>query len=183
MKTILMVLLLGVSLPVFAAKPTAKTFYDFQVNTLGGKRVKLSDYKGKAVLVVNTASKCGLTPQYAGLQKLYDRYHAQGLEVLGFPSNDFMQQEPGTAKEIQDFCDLKYHVKFPLMEKNPVTGKLRQPLYDWLVTNSPADAGKEVSWNFEKFLISKEGKIIGRFAPKVTPESPEVIGAIEKAVQ
>ena len=168
----------------FAANaPTS--FHEFKVSTLAGVPVDLSSYKGKVLLVVNTASKCGYTPQYQGLQTIYQRYQPKGFEVLAFPSNDFGGQEPGTAKEIKSFCETKYKVNFPLFEKNPVSGSMKQPLYDWLIKNEPGNlrGPSEVSWNFEKFLISKDGKVLARFRSSVTPESPEVVKAIEGALK
>ncbi len=163
----------------------ASSFYDFKVNTLAGVPVDLSSYKGKVLMVVNTASKCGYTPQYQGLQTLYQRYQPKGFEVLAFPSNDFGGQEPGNAKEIKTFCETKYKVNFPLFEKNPVSGSMKQPLYDWLIKNEPGNirGPSDVSWNFEKFLISKEGKVLARYRSSVTPESPDVVKAIEGALK
>jgi glutathione peroxidase len=163
----------------------ASSFYDFKVNTLAGVPVDLSSYKGKVLLVVNTASKCGYTPQYQGLQTLYQRYQSKGFEVLAFPSNDFGGQEPGNAKEIKTFCETKYKVNFPLFEKNPFSGSMKQPLYDWLVKNEPGNirGPSDVSWNYEKFLISKEGKVLARYRSSVTPESPDVVKAIEGALK
>jgi glutathione peroxidase len=182
------ILALGLVIFGFSGLASAKAatgFYDIKVNTLGGVPVNLTDYKGKALLVVNTASKCGYTPQYEGLQTIYQRYKAKGFEILAFPSNDFGSQEPGSAPEIKKFCETKYKVSFPLFEKNVVSGSHKQPLYAWLVANEPkAKYGQsEVSWNFEKFLISKEGKVLARFRSSVTPESPEVIAAIEGALK
>ncbi len=160
-------------------------FHEFKVNTLAGVPVDLSSYKGKVLLVVNTASKCGYTPQYQGLQTIYQRYQPKGFEILAFPSNDFGGQEPGTAKEIKSFCETKYKVSFPLFEKNPVSGSMKQPLYEWLIKNEPGNirGPSEVSWNFEKFLIAKDGKVLARFRSSVTPESPEVMKAIEGALK
>lgn len=168
-----------------SARAAEKGFHDFQVNAISGESVPLSRYKGKAVLVVNTASRCGYTPQYQGLQSIYHRYHEKGFEILAFPSNDFMSQEPGTGTEIKKFCETKYHVTFPLFEKNPVSGVAKQPLYAWMVKNEPkAKYGQsEVGWNFEKFLISKEGKVLARWRSSTDPESVEVIQAIESAIK
>jgi glutathione peroxidase len=162
---------------------TADSVHAFKVKDLNGKEVSLADYRGKALLIVNTASKCGFTKQYAGLQKLQDEFGPQGLQVLGFPSNDFGHQEPGTADEIKKFCELNYKVKFPLFEKASVSGADRQPLYTWLVGHDPANSGKEVAWNFEKFLISKDGKVLQRFVSKVEPQSPELTSAIDHALK
>jgi glutathione peroxidase len=159
------------------------TLYDFQQKTLDGKDKKLSDFKGKAVLVVNVASKCGLTPQYAGLQKLHEKYAARGFEVLGFPCNQFAGQEPGSAEEIAEFCERNYGVSFPMFAKIDVNGANRAPLYQWL-TSQPTqpDGPGDILWNFGKFLVDKQGGVIARFNPRVAPEAPELTAAIEKAL-
>jgi glutathione peroxidase len=176
---------LTIQAPARAVPPLAGSLYDLKVNTLGGVAVPLSDYKGKVLLIVNTASKCGYTPQYEGLQTIYQRYRAKGFEILAFPSNDFGSQEPGNSSEIKKFCETKYKVSFPLFEKNVVSGSHKQPLYAWLVANEPkAKNGlSEVGWNFEKFLVSKSGKVLARFRSSVTPESPEVVSVIEGALK
>ena len=159
------------------------TLYDFQQKTLEGKDKKLSDFKGKAVLVVNVASKCGLTPQYAGLQKLQEKYAGRGFEVLGFPCNQFMGQEPGTAEEIAEFCERNYGVTFPMFEKIDVNGANRAPLYQWLTSqNTQPDGPGDILWNFGKFLLDKQGNVIARFNPRVAPDAPEVTAAIDKAI-
>ncbi len=147
---------------------------------LNGKPASLSAYAGKVVLAVNTASKCGLTPQYEGLQKLHDRYSPQGFTVLGFPCNQFFHQEPGGADEIQSFCSINYGVTFPLFTKIDVKGADQHPLYA-ILSDFPDDAGKagNVTWNFEKFLVDKDGLVVRRFRPKVVPEDPQIIQAIE----
>src|SRR6476620_1212165 len=167
---------------VEAASP-AKSIYDFQMKDIDGKDVKLSKYKGNVLLVVNTASKCGYTPQYGGLQAIYSKYHDQGFEILGFPANNFGGQEPGTEAEIKEFCTLKYKVTFPMFAKISVKGEDQHPLYTYLTSKEtdPAFAG-DISWNFNKFLIDKNGKILARFSSKDTPESEAVIGAIEAAL-
>jgi glutathione peroxidase len=184
-KTSILAIFSGLFATAAFAATAPTSFHEFKVNTLAGVPVDLSTYKGKVVLVVNTASKCGYTPQYQGLQTIYQRYQPKGFEVLAFPSNDFGGQEPGTAKEIKSFCETKYKVNFPLFEKNPVSGSMKQPLYDWLIKNEPGNlrGPSEVGWNFEKFLISKDGKVLGRFRSSVTPESPEVVKAIEGALK
>jgi glutathione peroxidase len=149
--------------------------------TITGKDSSLADYKGKVVLIVNTASKCGLTPQYEALEALQKKYGSKGFTVLGFPCNDFGNQEPGTADEIQQFCKTKYSVSFPLMEKIHVKGPEQHPLYAALSGKDGAFPG-DVKWNFGKFLIGKDGKAIARFEPKQTPDSPEITAAIEKAL-
>lgn len=153
---------------------------NFTMKSLDGKDVKLSDYQGKVILMINTASKCGYTPQYEGLQKLYTKYQEKGLVLLGFPANDFKQQEPGTDAAIAEFCKENYGVTFPMFSKISVLGAEKAPLYKYLTdaSNDPTKGG-EVKWNFEKFLIGKDGKIIGRYRSAVTPQSDEIVKAIE----
>ena len=147
---------------------------------LNGKPASLSAYVGNVVLAVNTASKCGLTPQYEGLQALQDRYSSKGFTVLGFPCNQFFRQEPGSAEDIQTFCSVNYGVTFPMFAKLDVKGASQHPLYS-ILSDFPDDAGKagNVTWNFEKFLVGKDGRVVRRFRPKVVPEDPEVVKAIE----
>ena len=147
---------------------------------LNGKPASLGAYAGQVVLAVNTASKCGFTPQYAGLQALQDRYSAQGFTVLGFPCNQFFRQEPGSAEDIQNFCSINYGVKFPMFAKLDVKGASQHPLYA-ILSQMPDDSGKagNVAWNFEKFLVDKDGRVVRRFRSKIEPESPEVVKAIE----
>jgi glutathione peroxidase len=154
--------------------------YDAKINTLEGEEADLTDYQGKAVLVVNVASKCGLTPQYEGLQALHDQYAEQGFEVLGFPCNQFMGQEPGSAEEIREFCDTTYSVTFPLFEKVDVNGAQRHPVYEVLTAtaDTEGEAG-DVKWNFEKFLVSPDGEVVGRFRPQVQPDDEALVAAIE----
>ena len=145
--------------------------YDFSANTLDGKPVSLRDYAGKVLLVVNTASKCGFTPQYEGLEALHQKYRNRGLEVLGFPCNQFGAQEPGTAEEIGGFCQKNYGVSFPLFEKIDVNGDGAHPLYRWLKSNAKGVLGTEaIKWNFTKFLIDRQGQVVDRFAPNTKPE-------------
>jgi glutathione peroxidase len=164
-------------------EPPVTSLFDFKQKTLDGKDKNLADFKGKAVLVVNVASKCGLTPQYAGLQKLHEKYAARGFEVLGFPCNQFAGQEPGSAAEIADFCERNYGVTFPMFAKIDVNGANRAPLYQWL-TSQPTqpDGAGDVMWNFGKFLLDKQGKVVARFNPRVAPDAPELTAAIEKAL-
>jgi glutathione peroxidase len=159
------------------------SIYDVPVNTLHGEPTSLADYKGKAVLVVNVASKCGLTPQYEGLERLHERFADQGFAVLGFPCNQFGGQEPGSADEIATFCSTTYGVTFPMFEKLEVNGDNRHPLYDELTQTADAE-GKagDVVWNFEKFLVSPEGDVVARYRPLVEPEAPEVVEQIQKLV-
>lgn len=147
----------------------AKNIYQFKMKNIKGKDVNLNNYKGKVILVVNTASKCGLTPQYEGLETLYQKYKDKGLIVLGFPCNQFMGQEPGTAADIEKFCSTKYNVTFPLFEKIEVNGDKTNPLYQYLKSEMPLEGKNEIRWNFEKFLIDKNGKPVKRFAPKTKP--------------
>ncbi|MBM9503639.1 glutathione peroxidase [Actinacidiphila acididurans] len=154
--------------------------YDIPLRTLDGAAASLADHRGKAVLVVNVASKCGLTPQYEGLERLQKRYADRGFTVLGVPCNQFGGQEPGTAEEIQTFCSTTYGVTFPLLEKAEVNGADRHPLYTELtqVPDAEGEAG-DIQWNFEKFLIGPDGAVVARFRPRTEPESDEVTGAIE----
>jgi glutathione peroxidase len=157
--------------------------YDIPVNTLQGKPSSLGEYKGQAVLVVNVASRCGLTPQYAGLQKLQDRFGADGFSVVGFPCNQFLEQEPGTADEIAEFCSVNYGVTFPLFEKIEVNGPGRHPIYDELTAVEDAEgAAGDIQWNFEKFLLSPTGEVVGRFRPGVEPEDAGLVAAVEAAL-
>jgi glutathione peroxidase len=169
--------------PETAPATETDPMYDIPIATLDGKPTDLSAYRGKALLVVNVASKCGLTPQYKGLQQLHDTYAARGFEVVGFPCNQFKGQEPGTPEEIQTFCSTNYGVTFPLMAKLEVNGKARHALYGKLtaVPDANGEAG-DVQWNFEKFLVHPGGKKIQRFRPKTTPEDPTLVAAIEAAL-
>ena len=156
------------------------SIYDAPVETLAGEPASLSDYKGKALLIVNVASQCGLTPQYAGLQQLHDTYSDRGFEVLGFPCNQFGAQEPGTSDEIKTFCETSFGVKFPMFSKIEVNGEGRHALYDQLTQKEDAEGNAgDVVWNFEKFLVSPEGDVVARFRPLVTPEDPALVSAIE----
>ncbi len=153
---------------------------DFKVPNIDGKTVDLEDYEGKVVLIVNTASQCGLTPQYAGLESLYKKYGEKGFVVLGFPCNQFGSQEPGTAADIKKFCSTRYNVSFPMFSKLEVNGDDASPLYKYLTSKDAKPAGKgNVSWNFEKFLVDREGNLINRFAPKTKPSDAELVKAIE----
>lgn len=159
-------------------------FYDFKMKDIDGKEVSLSQFKGKVVMVVNVASKCGLTPQYDGLQDLYETYKDKGFVILAFPANNFMSQEPGTNADIKTFCTSKYNVTFPIFSKISVKGDDMHPLYQFLTQkskNGVLDAA--VSWNFQKFLIGKDGKLITSFAPKTKPDDASIKKAIEQAVK
>lgn len=148
-------------------------FYDYSALNIRGEEVKMSDLQGKVVLVVNTASKCGFTPQFAGLEELYKKYQEVGLVILGFPSNQFGNQDPGTNEEIHEFCQTNYGVTFPMFSKIEVNGENEHPLYTYLKSSVPDTEAADISWNFTKFLIGKEGKTIGRYAPKVEPDKLE----------
>jgi glutathione peroxidase len=158
-------------------RPVTKDVYAFQVHTADGKERSLADFKGKVLLIVNTASKCGLTPQYEGLEKLYERYKDRGFEVVAFPANDFLWQEPGTDKEIQEFCSVNYGVTFPVFAKISVKGKHIAPLYQYLTKESPFPG--DIGWNFAKFLVAPDGRIVARFDPKVEPLDKKVLAEVE----
>ncbi len=180
-----------------------KNVYGFSAKQINGSAVKLADYEGKVLLVVNVASKCGLTPQYDALEKIHERYHDQGFEVLGFPANEFGAQEPGTNAEIQEFCRANFGVKFPMFEKVVVKGEGQHPLFNFLTTTLPTATSPQGSafeeklkgygitrttrtdilWNFEKFLINRKGEVVGRFNPDVTPEDTTITNAIEDALK
>jgi glutathione peroxidase len=173
--------------------------YDIPVKTIDGSAASLGDYKGSVVMIVNVASACGLTPQYAGLEQVYEKYRDKGFTILGFPANDFGAQEPGTNEEIKTFCSTKFDVQFPMFQKIAVKGAAQHPLYRYLTTAKSESEGDkdsglrrtlaqhglgptndtDVLWNFEKFLVGKHGEVVARFAPDITPEDPRVIGAIE----
>lgn len=156
------------------------SIHDTEIKTLDGSPASLGDYKGKALLLVNVASKCGLTPQYEGLQKLHETYSDRGFAVLGFPCNQFMGQEPGSATEIREFCDTKYGVTFPLFEKIDVNGDDRHSLYQKLVDVADPDGYTgNIRWNFEKFVVSPEGEVAARFNPKVAPDDAALVAAVE----
>ena len=144
---------------------------DFDARTIDGQAVKLSQFEGKVLLIVNTASACGFTPQFGGLEKLWERYKAQGLVVLGFPSNEFGGQDPGSNDEIASFCQLNYGVSFPMMAKIEVNGRGAHPLYQWLTKEAPGFLGTQaIKWNFTKFLVGRDGRVIKRYAPQDAPE-------------
>lgn len=156
---------------------------DFTLKTIDGQEKKLSDYKGKVVMLVNVASKCGLTPQYAPLEALYEKYKDQGLVVIGFPANNFGGQEPGTEEQIKEFCSATYHVKFPMMSKISVKGDDKHPLYRFLTEEPTAkEFAGEIEWNFAKFLVDRNGNVMARFGSRTVPDAPQVTQAIEKAL-
>lgn len=156
---------------------------DVEIGALQGGSADLSRYAGQAVLIVNVASKCGLTPQYSGLEKLQEQYAAQGFTVLGVPCNQFLGQEPGSAEEIAEFCSATYGVTFPMTEKVEVNGEGRHPLYDRLVGFADGEGHTgDIRWNFEKFLIGRDGQVVARFSPQTEPGSAEVVAAVERAI-
>ena len=160
-----------------------KSIYDFTVKDIDGKDVNLKDFSGKTVLIVNVASKCGYTYQYEGLEKLYEKYKDKGFVILGFPTNNFLGQEPGTNEQIKEFCTLTYGVTFPMFSKISVKGKDKEPLYDYLIDKKTnPEFGGAITWNFNKFLIGKNGDIINRFDTKINPDDPVIISAIESAL-
>lgn len=169
--------LLTLALATPASAADEKSPLDFQMKSLDGKPVDLSKYKGEVVLIVNVASKCGLTPQYTQLESVYTKYKDKGFEVLGFPANEFLSQEPGSDADISTFCTKNYGVDFPMFSKVVVKGDGICPLYKTLTSTAGMDG--DIKWNFEKFLVGRDGKVIKRFAPKVKPDAPEVIQAIE----
>jgi glutathione peroxidase len=176
-----------------------QNIYNFSIPTIDGKKASLGEYKGKVLLLVNVASKCGLTPQYSALEKIYEKYHDKGFEVLGFPANEFGSQEPGTNAEIQQFCSLNYGVKFPMFQKIVVKGPGQHPLYQYLTSTKPSaekpegedfeeklkgygiqrENKSDILWNFEKFLIDRNGKVAARLSPDMTPDNPVLTKKIE----
>ena len=171
------------TLAAVIAMSSTTNFYSFSLNDINGKDHPLDQYKNKVVLVVNVASFCGYTKQYAGLEELYQKYKEKGFVVLGVPSNDFGAQEPGTNEEIKEFCSTKYSVTFPLLSKVEVKGDNKTALYAWLTASKEdPDVDTEVQWNFEKFLIGKDGQIVNRYASNITPQNAELITAIEAAL-
>ena len=160
-----------------------KSVFDFTLNSIDGQPAPLAAYKGKVVMLVNVASRCGYTPQYTALESIYEKYKDRGLVIVGIPANNFGAQEPGTDQEIKTFCQSKYSVTFPMMSKVSVKGGDKAPLYQFLTDKAASPkTGGEIQWNFTKFLVGPDGQIIARFEPAVTPDSPEVTSAIEKAL-
>jgi glutathione peroxidase len=157
--------------------------YSFTLNSIDGKPAPLANYKGKVVLIVNVASQCGYTPQYSALEATYEKYKDQGFVILGFPANNFGAQEPGTNEEIKTFCTRKYSVTFPMYSKISVKGDDQSPLYAYLTKDTGAGITGEIKWNFTKFLVDRNGKVVERFEPAVTPDSQEVKAAIEKQLK
>jgi glutathione peroxidase len=181
MRKLILILTLCAACVSLSAEP--KSIYDFNLKTIDGQPTSLKAYHGKVVLLVNVASKCGFTPQYTGLEALYEKYKDRGLVIVGIPANNFAQQEPGTDAEIKKFCSSKYSVTFPMMSKVSVLGDDKTPLYVFL-TGKDTDPkfGGDIKWNFTKFLFDRNGNPVARFEPNITPDSPEVTAAIESAL-
>jgi glutathione peroxidase len=178
MRKLCLTLMLTIAAAVAGAE--AHSIYDFTMRSIDGQQVSLKSYSGKVVLLVNVASKCGFTPQYAGLEAVYEKYKDRGLVIVGIPANNFAQQEPGTDEEIKKFCSNKYNVTFPMMSKVSVLGDDETPLYQFLTDKSAnPQIGGDIKWNFTKFLFDRNGKPVARFEPAVKPDSPEVTAAIE----
>jgi glutathione peroxidase len=171
----------GITLSVRAGDHS-KGIIDHTVTSLEGDTVNLADYRGKALLIVNTASKCGYTPQYAGLQELWEKYRDRGLVVIAFPANDFGNQEPGTAKQIRNFCSTNFKVDFPMMSKVATKGRDQAPIYTTLTTETAPDFQGEIRWNFTKFLVDTEGRVVARFESSVDPMSEKITSAVEKVL-
>jgi glutathione peroxidase len=161
----------------------ASNVYDFTMSSIDGKPMPLSDFKGKVILMVNVASKCGYTPQYSALEALYEKYKDQGFVIVGFPANNFGAQEPGTNAEIKTFCSRTYNVTFPMYSKISVKGDDQAPLYKYLTKDTPAPISGDIKWNFTKFLVDRNGNVVERFESAVTPDSPEVTSAVEKLLK
>jgi glutathione peroxidase len=176
-------LILGLALLVpGAALFAASNVHDFTLKSIDGQDAPLSQYKGKVMLLVNVASKCGYTPQYAGLESLYEKYKDQGLEVIGFPANNFGAQEPGTNADIKTFCSRTYNVTFPMYGKVSVKGEDKTPLYRYLTEEASPATNGEIKWNFTKFLVDRNGKVVARFESKIKPDDPGLVEAVEKAL-
>ena len=176
-------LFFGVLLIMATTLYAASGLYGFTLNSIDGKPAPLADYKGKVVLIVNVASQCGYTPQYSALESIYEKYKDKGFVILGFPANNFGAQEPGTNEEIKTFCTRKYSVTFPMYSKISVKGDDQAPLYSYLTKETGTGITGDIKWNFTKFLVDREGNVVQRFEPAVTPDSKEVTGAIEKLVK
>jgi glutathione peroxidase len=176
-------LFLGAIILMAGSTFAASNVYDFTLPSIDGNPTPLKDFKGKVVLIVNVASQCGYTPQYSALESIYEKYKSQGFVILGFPANNFGAQEPGTNAEIKTFCSRKYNVTFPMYSKVSVKGDDQTPLYTYLTKDTGAPLTGDIKWNFTKFLVDKNGKVVQRFEPAVTPDSPEVTSAIEKLLK
>jgi glutathione peroxidase len=176
-------LLLGLVIIMAGSAFAASNIYDFTLPSIDGKPMPLADFKGKVILVVNVASRCGFTPQYTALQSLYEKYKDQGFVIVGFPANNFGGQEPGTNEEIKTFCSRKYNVTFPLYSKVSVKGEDQTPLYQYLTKQTDSSIAGEIKWNFTKFLVGRNGQVVQRFESKVTPDSKEIVNAIDKQIK
>lgn len=176
-------LVFGVILTMTTSLIAASGLYSFTLNSIDGRPAPLADYKGKVILIVNVASQCGYTPQYSALEETYEKYKGQGFVILGFPANNFGAQEPGTNEEIKTFCTRKYSVTFPMYAKLSVKGDDQAPLYTYLTKETGAGISGDIKWNFTKFLVDRNGKVVQRFEPAVTPDSKEVTEAIEKQLK
>lgn len=175
---------LGTGLALITHLLAAASIYDYDLKTIDYQKLHVSDFKGKVLMIVNVASRCGYTPQYAGLQQLYLRYKDQGLVVIGIPSDDFGEGEPGSNPEIKQFCRRKYDVTFPMMSKSLINVNPRLPIYDYLTDKEQnPETGGPIKWNFTKFLISRDGKVLNRFEPDVEPEDASLVSAVEKALR
>jgi glutathione peroxidase len=173
----------GLLLMTAGSLSAASNLYNFTLPSIDGKPMPIGDFKGKVVLMVNVASQCGYTPQYKGLEALYEKYKDKGFVILGFPANNFGAQEPGTNEEIKTFCSRTYNVTFPMYSKVSVKGTDQTPLYKYLTTEADPTHSGDVKWNFTKFLVDREGKVVRRFEPAVTPDSPEMVGAVEQLLK
>jgi glutathione peroxidase len=174
---------IGVLLIMVMSASAGSELYNFTLNSIDGKPAPLADYKGKVLMIVNVASQCGYTPQYSALESIYEKYKDKGFVILGFPANNFGAQEPGTNEEIKTFCTRKYNVTFPMYAKISVKGDDQSPLYSYLTRQTLPGIGGDIKWNFTKFLVDRNGKVVQRFEPAITPDSKEVTGAIEKQLQ
>lgn len=177
------ILAFGVTLLMSTSLFAGPGLYGFTLNSIDGKPAPLADYKGKVVLIVNVASRCGYTPQYSALESLYEKYKGQGFVILGFPANNFGAQEPGTNEEIKTFCTRKYNVSFPMYAKISVKGDDQSPLYSYLTKETGPSITGDIKWNFTKFLVDRNGDVVQRFEPAVTPDSPEMVAAVEKQLK
>src|ERR1700758_2671372 len=175
--------LAGVILIMSTSVFAGSSLYTFTLNSIDGKAAPLADYKGKVILIVNVASQCGYTPQYSALESTYEKYKGQGFVILGFPANNFGAQEPGTNEEIKTFCTRKYNVTFPMYAKISVKGDDQAPLYSYLTKDAGASVAGDIKWNFTKFLVDRNGNVVQRFEPAVTPDSTEVTNAVEKQLK
>jgi glutathione peroxidase len=176
-------LLIGAILTMATSLSAGSGVYSFTLNSIDGKPAPLADYKGKVVLIVNVASQCGYTPQYSALESIYEKYKDQGFVILGFPANNFGAQEPGTNAEIKTFCTRKYNVTFPMYAKISVKGEDKAPLYQYLTEQTGPGITGDIKWNFTKFLVDRNGNVVQRFEPAVTPDSKDITGAIEKQLK